>query len=229
MKTRLLIASGLFLAAFATASPPAHALTSKECSAKYQAAKAAGTLNGMKWNDFRKAQCAGAEAPAAAPPPAAEKPRAEARTGRRGGKAATHGRWRKTGIARTAGHAKSHARLQCRMENHEGGRQAPCRHEVAAVLARVRSAQESKRNVMCFARRLTLRRLAITSRGLDGRLAQWESTSLTWKGSQVQSLHRPPAFARAARESCRAEALARRRARTHALTARQASFRSRSA
>ena len=87
MKTRLFIASGLFLAAFATVSPPAHALTSKECSAKYQAAKAAGTLNGMKWNDFRKAECAGAEAPAAAPPPAAEKPMAQARTGCRGGKA----------------------------------------------------------------------------------------------------------------------------------------------
>ncbi len=77
MNTRLLIASGLFLAAFATASPPAHALTSKECSAKYQAAKAAGTLNGMKWNDFRKAECAGTETPAAAPPPAAEKPMAK--------------------------------------------------------------------------------------------------------------------------------------------------------
>lgn len=32
-------------------------LSSKECSAKYQAAKEAGTLNGMKWNDFRKAEC----------------------------------------------------------------------------------------------------------------------------------------------------------------------------
>jgi hypothetical protein len=74
MKTRLLIASGLFLAAFATVPPPAHALTSKECSAKYKAAKAGGTLNGMKWNDFRKAECGGAEAPAAAPPAAAEKP-----------------------------------------------------------------------------------------------------------------------------------------------------------
>lgn len=71
MKTRLLIASGLFLAAFATVPPPAHALTSKECSAKYQAAKSAGTLNGMKWNDFRKAECgSGAEAPAAAEKPA---------------------------------------------------------------------------------------------------------------------------------------------------------------
>jgi len=77
MKTALLIASGMFVAVLATASmpAPAHALTAKECSAKYQAAKAAGTLNGMKWNDFRKAQCGG-EAPAATPPPAAEKPAA---------------------------------------------------------------------------------------------------------------------------------------------------------
>lgn len=38
-------------------SAPAHALTMQECSAKYKAAQDAGTLNGMKWNDFRKAQC----------------------------------------------------------------------------------------------------------------------------------------------------------------------------
>lgn len=54
---------------------PAHALSMSECSAKYQAAKTAGTLNGMKWNDFRKTQC-GADASAApaatsAPAPAA--------------------------------------------------------------------------------------------------------------------------------------------------------------
>jgi hypothetical protein len=36
---------------------PASALTMKECSTKYQAAKADGSLKGMKWNDFRKAQC----------------------------------------------------------------------------------------------------------------------------------------------------------------------------
>ena len=56
-------------AAFA-ATVPAQALTTQECSAKYQAAKTAGTLNGQKWNDFRKAQC-GADAtatPAAAAP-----------------------------------------------------------------------------------------------------------------------------------------------------------------
>lgn len=59
-------------AAFA-ATAPAQALTTQECSAKYQAAKTAGTLNGQKWNDFRKAEC-GADAaamPAAAPAAAA--------------------------------------------------------------------------------------------------------------------------------------------------------------
>jgi hypothetical protein len=63
-------------AAFA-ASAPAQALTTQECSAKYQAAKTAGTLNGQKWNDFRKAQCAADATPAAAPaapPPAAAAP-----------------------------------------------------------------------------------------------------------------------------------------------------------
>jgi hypothetical protein len=63
-------------AAFAAVSP-AQALSMSECSAKYKAAKADGSLNGQKWSDFRKAQC-GAEAaatpaaaPAAAPAPAA--------------------------------------------------------------------------------------------------------------------------------------------------------------
>jgi hypothetical protein len=65
------------LAAFAAMSP-AQALSSHECSVKYQAAKAAGTLNGQKYSDFRKAEC-GAEAtatPAAAP--SAPAPTAEA-------------------------------------------------------------------------------------------------------------------------------------------------------
>jgi hypothetical protein len=68
------------LAAFA-ASAPAQALTPQECSAKYQAAKTAGTLNGQKWNDFRKAECAAdaAAAPATpAPAPAAAAPAAPA-------------------------------------------------------------------------------------------------------------------------------------------------------
>jgi hypothetical protein len=49
-----------------TSGQPAQALTMKECSAKYQAAKSAGTLNGQSWRDFRKAQCS-ADATAAAP------------------------------------------------------------------------------------------------------------------------------------------------------------------
>lgn len=67
-KAKLLCAVAVSgFAAFA-ASAPAQALTTQECSAKYQAAKAAGTLNGQKWNDFRKAECgAAAAAPAAAP------------------------------------------------------------------------------------------------------------------------------------------------------------------
>jgi hypothetical protein len=61
---------------------PAHALSMSECSAKYKEAKTAGTLNGQKWADFRKAQCsadaAATPAPAPAPAPVAEaKPKKE--------------------------------------------------------------------------------------------------------------------------------------------------------
>ncbi len=64
------------LGAIALQGTSAHALSMQECSAKYKAAKDAGTLNGMKWNDFRKAQCgtAATAAPAAAPAPAQPKP-----------------------------------------------------------------------------------------------------------------------------------------------------------
>jgi hypothetical protein len=59
--------------AFAVAAyTPASALTMKECSAKYKAAEKAGTLKGMKWNDFRKAEC-GTEAKATSTKPAAAK------------------------------------------------------------------------------------------------------------------------------------------------------------
>ncbi|MBV2142677.1 antifreeze protein [Falsochrobactrum sp. TDYN1] len=57
-------------------SSPASALTMKECSAKYQAAKEAGTLGDQKWNDFRKAQCS--DDAAAAPAPAKKKAAAPA-------------------------------------------------------------------------------------------------------------------------------------------------------
>ena len=75
--TRIGLLCAVAVSGFAmlTAAPPAQALTAQECSAKYQAAKTAGTLNGQKWNDFRKAECGSdaaatpAAAPAAAPAP----------------------------------------------------------------------------------------------------------------------------------------------------------------
>jgi hypothetical protein len=52
----ILFAAAAVIAALAMQSS-AHALTMTECSAKYKDAKAAGTLNGASWNDFRKSQC----------------------------------------------------------------------------------------------------------------------------------------------------------------------------
>jgi hypothetical protein len=57
-------AGTLVAAMFAAHVSTAFALTMTECSAKYKAAQKAGTLNGMKWIDFRKAEC-GADASAA--------------------------------------------------------------------------------------------------------------------------------------------------------------------
>jgi hypothetical protein len=59
------VAASAFTALAAIA--PAQALSTQECSAKYQAAKTAGTLNGQKWNDFRKAECGADATPVAAP------------------------------------------------------------------------------------------------------------------------------------------------------------------
>src|ERR1700761_2034262 len=66
-RLKLLCAVALSGVAAFAATAPANALSSTECSAKYQAAKKDGSLNGMKWNDFRKAQCAADAAPAATP------------------------------------------------------------------------------------------------------------------------------------------------------------------
>src|SRR6202161_4840737 len=60
----LALCTGAVLAAIALQGAPANAMSMTDCSAKYKAAKADGSLNGMKWNDFRKAQC-GADATAA--------------------------------------------------------------------------------------------------------------------------------------------------------------------
>jgi hypothetical protein len=67
MTIRIHLFGAALLAGAATfAVMPAQALTAQECSAKYQAAKSAGTLGGQKWNDFRKAQCGADATPAAA-------------------------------------------------------------------------------------------------------------------------------------------------------------------
>lgn len=72
-RTRFALAAGLFALAgslMLQTSSPALALTMKECSTKYNAAKAGNTLAGQSWNDFRKAQCGDAATPAAATAPA---------------------------------------------------------------------------------------------------------------------------------------------------------------
>jgi hypothetical protein len=74
---RLTALAGIALAAACFAADPASALTTKECSTKYQAAKEAGTLGDMKWNDFRKAQC-GPDASAEIDQPKTKKKKAAA-------------------------------------------------------------------------------------------------------------------------------------------------------
>src|SRR6266849_3778654 len=87
IQAKLLCAVAVSGFAALTVTFPAQALTTQECSAKYQAAKAAGTLGGQKWNDFRKAQCGAdaaatpAAAPAAAPAAPAAPKAAEAKKG----------------------------------------------------------------------------------------------------------------------------------------------------
>ncbi len=70
MTLRILL-SAAALAAFSVAgTSPSFALSTKECSVKYQAAKSAGTLNGQTWSAFRKKECAGTDGAAAEKPAA---------------------------------------------------------------------------------------------------------------------------------------------------------------
>jgi len=76
-RTRFALAAGLFALTgsfMLQTSSPALALTMKECSTKYNAAKAGNTLAGQSWNDFRKAQCGDAATPAASAPAATTAP-----------------------------------------------------------------------------------------------------------------------------------------------------------
>jgi hypothetical protein len=104
MKSALLIAFGVLLAAFAPAfiSTPAQAKTMKECAAQWQEMKAAGQTGAMKYRDFSK-QCMSGEAPAAAAPPppqpeaASPPPAAEPGAKPSGGRAAMVSRMRACG------------------------------------------------------------------------------------------------------------------------------------
>lgn len=71
MRTTLPIAAMLAALALPLAlAAPAHALSSKECGAKWQTAKADGSAGTQKYADFRKAQCGSGASPAAAAPAA---------------------------------------------------------------------------------------------------------------------------------------------------------------
>jgi hypothetical protein len=74
------ISTAALLVALTVHGHSARALSMTECSAKYKAAKEAGTLGGMKWNDFRKAECGAEETatPSAAPAPTPTPPKATA-------------------------------------------------------------------------------------------------------------------------------------------------------
>jgi hypothetical protein len=54
---RLIAAAVITSLSAVSVSFPAQALTSKECSAKYKAAQAAGTTGNLKYADYRKAEC----------------------------------------------------------------------------------------------------------------------------------------------------------------------------
>src|SRR3977135_3557231 len=74
MITRVKVVCMIVASGFAVfAAMPAQAVTMQECSAKYKAAQTAGTLNGQKWNDFRKAECGSDAAATTAAAPAAPK------------------------------------------------------------------------------------------------------------------------------------------------------------
>jgi hypothetical protein len=63
---------GTLIAAAGLAAMPVQALTLRECGAAYRAAKSAGTLGGMTWQDFRRAKC-GPNAGAATGPTTGER------------------------------------------------------------------------------------------------------------------------------------------------------------
>ena len=68
MNSRATVLCAFGMAAGLAAATPALALTLRQCSAKYEAAKGDGTLQGMTWQQFRKANCGPGAAALATPP-----------------------------------------------------------------------------------------------------------------------------------------------------------------
>ncbi len=66
---RMALGGALMLAAFVGPWGAAGAVTSKECSVKYQAAKKAGTLDGANYKSFRAQYCASGAAASAGTTP----------------------------------------------------------------------------------------------------------------------------------------------------------------
>ena len=63
-----LYVTGIAIVIGLAGASPAVALTLQQCSAKYKAAQTSGTLNGMTWQQYRKANCGPGTSPLTAAP-----------------------------------------------------------------------------------------------------------------------------------------------------------------
>jgi hypothetical protein len=109
------------LAVMISFGPAANALTMQECSAKYKAAKSAGTLNGKTWNQFRKEEC-GSTAAATQPAAPSKSPQAKADAPQAKGNAVFPAAISPTYSKESAGKARMHTCLdQYRANKATGG------------------------------------------------------------------------------------------------------------
>ena len=67
-RTTALYVMGIAVVVGFGAAQPAAALTMQQCSAKYKAAQTSGALNGMTWQQYRKANCGPEASPLATAP-----------------------------------------------------------------------------------------------------------------------------------------------------------------
>jgi hypothetical protein len=67
-RTASLFVAGIAITIGLAGTQPVAALTMQQCSAKYKAAQSSGTLGGMTWKEYRKANCGPGAAPLANAP-----------------------------------------------------------------------------------------------------------------------------------------------------------------